>query len=96
MHNPKSEILGCDTSPSVSFEWLNDNVIKGLTRLLSVNRKYDISHVLNESKKWCIVGNNLVQIQDNNANIIHARLTQLWDFYGLCESKHVEELINET
>ena len=44
----------------------------------------------------CCRINNLVQTQDNNANVIQARLTQLWDFYGLCESKHVEELINET
>ena len=26
------------SSPLVGFGWLNDNVIKGLTRLLSVNR----------------------------------------------------------
>ena len=26
------------SSPSVGFGWLNDNMIKGLTRLLSVDR----------------------------------------------------------
>jgi neutral trehalase len=38
------------SSPLVGFGWFNDNVIKGLTRLLSVDRKWIISQVLNESQ----------------------------------------------
>jgi len=63
---------------------INDNMIKGLMCLQSVDRKMVISQVtlihLNKAKMMCCCTVNLVKAQDNNANGFHAKAYLLWDF----------------
>ena len=42
------------------------------------------------------LGNNLVQVKDNNANGINEMASMLWDIIASCESKHIWQMVNET
>ena len=58
-------------------------MIKGLTCLLSDEQEWVISQVLDESQNDVLLYKQSVQTQDNNANVILARLIFVWDFYDL-------------